>query len=405
MRLVPVDFSETAFRALYRHPGRSIMTMLGLTIGVGAFIAMVSFGEGARRTVLAQFEALGVNVLRVAPIVDVKQPRGTDTRPLTDRDLEAIRRESTATAYATPIMRKSSAIGYQAKRQLTLLYGTTPRFFPAHFWHFAQGGMFDETDMAGRAKVCVLGETPRRKLFGERDALGKTVQISETLSCRVIGVLASKGTSTNGSDLDDVALMPITTYTTYVDQRHEFTFIEVEPAMPELLDTARNEVTEILRRTHELEAGDFDDFVVSTPAEVVRAVQRTSSILKGLLQGIAGVALLVGGLGIMNIQLVSVAERVKEIGIRAAIGASPRQIMLQFLAEALVLSLVGAAAGVVLGMTLATVVAKWMGWVRVISPGGIALSASFGIGVGVLFGLLPARRAAQLDPVEALRRE
>jgi putative ABC transport system permease protein len=405
MRLVPVDFSETAFRALYRHPGRSIMTMLGLTIGVGAFIAMVSFGEGARRTVLAQFEALGVNVLRVAPLLEVKQPRGTDTRPLTERDVQAIRRESTATAYATPIMRRSTAISYGSKRQLTLLYGTEPRFVPAHFWRFAQGGMFDESDMAARAKVCVLGETPRRKLFGDRDALGETVHISETLSCKVIGVLASKGTSTNGSDLDDVVLMPVTTYRTYVDQRDEFTFIEVEPSRPELLDTARNEVTEILRRTHELEAGDFDDFLVSTPAEVVRAVQRTSSILKGLLQGIAGVALLVGGLGIMNIQLVSVAERVKEIGIRAAIGASPRQIMLQFLAEALVLSLVGAAAGVVLGMTLASVVAKWMGWVRVISPGGIALSASFGIGVGVLFGLLPARRAAQLDPVEALRRE
>ncbi len=231
------------------------MTMLGLTIGVGAFIAMVSFGEGARRTVLAQFEALGVNVLRVAPLLEVKQPRGTDTRPLTERDLQAMRRESTATAFATPIMRKSSAVGYGATRQLTLLYGTAPRFAPAHFWRFAQGGMFDESDMAARAKVCVLGETPRRKLFGERESLGETVQISDTLSCRVIGVLASKGTSTNGSDLDDVVLMPITTYRTYVDQRDEFTFIEVEPTRPELLDTARSEVTEILRRTHELKQG------------------------------------------------------------------------------------------------------------------------------------------------------
>jgi putative ABC transport system permease protein len=400
--------SETftnSLRSVLRHPGRTIMTVIGLTIGVGAFIAMVSFGEGARRAVIAQFEALGVNLLRVSSVPGVRQPRGRRTQLLSEHDLAAVRRETTSVQSVIPVFKTSSTVGYQGAKQLAQIYGTTPRFTVVHYWRFASGGMFNELDLDQRAKVCVLGATPASKLFGARDALGATIRVGSKLACRVIGVLAPKGAGTNGADLDDMVLIPSSTYATYVARRSNYSSIEIEPLEPRLLEVARSEVTHALRRTHGLQKGDFDDFNVSSPAEVVRAVQRTSGILGGLLQGIAAVSLLVGGIGIMNIQLVSVAERTKEIGIRSAIGGSPRQILVQFLSEALVLSLIGAAAGVALGLGVAAVVANFMGWTRVISPEGVLLSAAFGIAVGVVFGLLPARRAAELDPVEALRHE
>jgi putative ABC transport system permease protein len=399
------DALSSSFRSVLRHPGRTIMTVLGLTIGVGAFIAMVSFGEGARRAVISQFEALGVNLLRVSSVPGVRQPRGRKAQLLSDRDLDAIRRETTSVASVIPVFKSSQPVGYQGNKQLVQIYGTTPRFAAVHYWLFASGGMFNEVDVEQRSKVCVLGATPANKLFGARDPLGATIRVGTKLACRVIGVLAPKGAGTNGADLDDMVLVPVSTYATYVARRSNYSSIEIEPLEPGLLEVARTEVTLALRRTHGIQKGDFDDFSVSSPAEVVRAVQRTSGILGGLLQGIAAVSLLVGGIGIMNIQLVSVAERTKEIGIRSAIGGAPRQILLQFLSEAMVLSLIGAAAGVALGLSVAAIVANVMGWTRVISPEGAVLSASFGIAVGVVFGLLPARRAAQLDPVEALRHE
>jgi putative ABC transport system permease protein len=396
---------SSALRSVLRHPGRTIMTVLGLTIGVGAFIAMVSFGEGARRAVISQFEALGVNLLRVTTVSGVRQPRGRKAQALTVRDLAAIRRETTSVQSVIPVYKTSTPVGYQGTKQLGQIYGTIPRFAVVHFWRFAAGGMFGERDVEQRSKVCVIGATPASKLFGTRDPLGESIQVGAKLSCRVIGVLAPKGAGTNGNDLDDMVLMPASTYSTYVVARANYSSIEIEPLAPDLLEVARAEVAQALRRTHGLQKGDFDDFSVSSPAEVVRAVQRTSGILGGLLQGIAAVSLLVGGIGIMNIQLVSVAERTKEIGIRSAIGGSPRQILVQFLSEALVLSLIGAVAGVALGLSISAVVANFMGWSRVISPEGVLLSAGFGIAVGVVFGLLPARRAAELDPVEALRHE
>jgi len=399
------DTLASAFRSVLRHPGRTLMTVLGLTIGVGAFIAMVSFGEGARRAVVAQFEALGVNLLRVTSVSGVRQPRGRTTQPLSERDLSAVRRETTSVRNVIPVYKSGNTVGYEGAKQLSQVYGTTPRFTAVHYWRFASGGMFSDLDVAQRAKVCVLGNTPAQKLFGTRDALGAAIRVGQNLSCRVIGVLAPKGAGTNGNDLDDMVLVPASTFATYVARRSSYSSIEIEPLSPGLLEVARSEVSHALRRTHGLQKGDFDDFNVSSPAEVVRAVQRTSNILGGLLQGIAAVSLLVGGIGIMNIQLVSVAERTKEIGIRSAIGGSPRQILVQFLSEALALSLIGAAAGIVLGLVVSTVVANFMGWSRVISPAGVLLSAGFGIGVGVVFGLLPARRAAELEPVEALRHE
>jgi len=399
------ESARHAYGVLLRRPAQSALTVLGLTIGVGAFIAMVSFGEGARRTVLSQFEALGANLLKVSPS-GVRQTRGRGGRPLDDADVTAIRREATTAVSAGPVFRGGADVAYGREHRWTMLHGTVPRFSVLHRWSVTEGGMYDDTDLAERAKVCVLGLTPVRELFGDRDPLGETVTIGEKMPCRVIGVLSAKGRSTSGDDLDNIVLMPFTTYGSYLgDGKGHYSYLEVEPATPALLEAAKADLTDIIRRTHGIGKGDFDDFTVSSPLEVVRAADRTARILSGLLKGIAALSLLVGGIGVMNIQLVSVAERTEEIGIKSAIGAAPRQLMGEFLLEAAALSAFGAACGVVLGIVVASIVAHWMGWPRVISPIGVVGSALFGIAVGMIFGYLPARRASRLDPVEALRHE
>jgi putative ABC transport system permease protein len=394
-----------ALKLVVRKPGRSALTMLGLAIGVGAFIAMVSFGEGARRSVVAQFEVLGTNLLRIQTVNTGVNPSARPPSPLSDSDVRLLEREGTTLVQVLPILRRNSGVAFAGVQRGTVLYGVPPDFARVHTWDIEAGGGFDRTDLAEAAKVCVLGQTPARALFGEADPLGETVTVAGVLPCRVIGVLAEKGFSTSGSDLDDLVLLPTTTFIAHLSDRVGYSYLEVEPSSPKLLDASIAEVTDILRRAHGIEPGQPNDFSVSSPLEVIRAADQTSRIISTLLAAIAAVSLLVGGIGIMNIQLVSVAERTEEIGVRAAIGASPRQILVQFLVEAMILTLIGTAIGVAIGVAAAVIVAQSMGWPRVISAGGIALSASFGVLVGVTFGYLPARRAAHLEPIHALRRQ
>jgi putative ABC transport system permease protein len=400
--------SETlrlAFKLIARRPGRSALTLLGLAIGVGAFIAMVSFGEGARRSVIAQFEALGANVLRIQSVDNGVDLRARPAAPLTDADVSLIEREATTVSKVLPVGQRRTTAAFGSKQGTTTVSGVAPEYAAAHEWAFEAGGSFDAVDLSQRAKVCVLGQTPARELFAIGEPLGATVTLAGELPCRVIGVLLSKGFSTSGKDLDDLVLLPTTTFNQHLSVREGYAAIEVQPLGAGLLDAATGEVTRILYRAHGIQPGEPLDFKVSSPLEVIRAVDRTSNILSTLLAAIAAVSLLVGGIGIMNIQLVSVAERTEEIGIRGAIGASPQQILLQFLVEALILTAFGTLAGVVLGVSAAAIVAASMGWPRVISLSGVALSASFGVAVGVAFGYLPAHRAATLDPIRALRHE
>jgi putative ABC transport system permease protein len=394
-----------AARIVRRSPGRSSLTVLGLAIGIAAFIAMVSFGEGARRSVVAQFQPLGINVLRITMIPGVRQAGGRPAQPLSSTDVAAIQRDATTAARVLPVYRRQADVALAGKYRWTTVYGTLADFVPVHDWTLSVGGVFDDADIRTRAQVCVLGATPARELFGEEEAVGRTVTVGGLLPCRVIGVLEAKGHNTAGSDLDDIVLLPLKTYSDYLGGGEGYGFIEVEPLTFDLLEPSREEVHDIVRRTHGIGASELDDFTVSSPREVVRAVDRTSRILGGLLTGIAALSLIVGGIGIMNIQLVSVAERTEEIGIRSAIGASPRQIMNQFLLEAGLLSLVGALSGIALGVGAASIVASQMAWPRVISGFGVLGSVGFGVGIGVLFGYLPALRAARLDPIQALRHE
>ncbi|MEO8177536.1 MAG: ABC transporter permease [Deltaproteobacteria bacterium] len=403
MRRPRSELFGMAFETLRRNPGRSALTLLGLAIGVGAFIAMVSFGEGARRSVMDQFKALGTHLVRVRGT----SRGGQERRPLSDADIAAIQRDSTTISKVIPVARVIFETTHAGHQWWSPVHGTEPEFATLHTWDTSLGGLFDARDLARRSKVCVIGQTVVRELFGEADAdpLGETVTISGILTCRVIGVLAAKGTSTSGNDVDDIVLIPVTTFAAYFGLPLGYSALEIGPAQPEWIEAAKEEAHLALRRSHGLGVDDADDFQIDSPTEVLKAVDRTATILARLLQGIAAVSLFVGGVGIMNIQLVSVTERTAEIGIRAAIGASPRQILAQFLVEGALLSLLGASFGILIGVGVSVGVANYMGWQRITSFGDVAGAAAFGIAVGLVFGFLPARRAAMLDPIEALRRQ
>jgi len=393
-----------AIQVLTRSPGRSVLTVLGLAIGVAAFIAMVSFGTGARHSVLQQFESLGVNVLHVRA-----RPGGVDAvsrpaYPLSDVDVAALRRDSTTLEVLVPEVRKLGDLLRGPVRTRTTIMGTTPDYLPLHGFSVELGGMFDELDERTSAKSCVLGASPAQTLFGDEDPIGGTVMISGRFACRVVGVMAPKGRAMSGRDMDDLVLIPISTFRTLLGMEG-YTDFDARPTRAAWLPVLRSEIDTILRRTHHYDVNEPADFEVQSPDDVTAAADQTAKLLTGLLASIAAVSLLVGGIGIMNIQLIAVTERTHEIGIRSAIGAAPGQILRQFLMESCVLAGAGVLVGVVIGVSVSEVVAHVMGWGSATTFLTVLGSAGFGVFVGVLFGYIPALRAAQLDPVVALRRE
>jgi len=404
MRRSRSEIVGRAVRSAVRNPGRTVLTMLGLAIGVGAFLAMVSFGTGARGSVVEQFELLGTRVIYIRTNMH-RRDFGGIAKPLTDADAEALRRDAMTIERVVPRITEVYNVKSDYATLPTKVTGTTPEFVDVREWPMLVGGMFDDTDVQQRAKVAVIGTTIVRQLFGSSDPVGRTITIGSNLPCRIIGVLASKGEQTTGEDMDDIVLIPETTYEAFFGMPIGYHELILQVPHLGLLETAMVEAGPIMRRAHRLSDDEEDDFRVASPAQAVQLARFVANIFTGLLVGIATVSLLVGGIGVMNIQLVSVAERTQEIGIRSAIGASPRQILAQFLAEAVVLSLTGSVAGVALGWLASSIVARAMAWSPNLSLLTMAGAALFGTSVGVAFGYLPARRAAQLEPIEALRHE
>jgi putative ABC transport system permease protein len=392
--------------ALTRNRMRSILTVLGIVIGVAAVIATLAIGQGARSAVQAQIQAMGSNVLMVIPgIVTAGGAHGAmgGVTTLTPDDAVAIKNECTAVAAVAPVVRTSTQIVYGDQNWFTQIQGTSPDFAIARQWVVDDGAFITDSDVRGAAKVCVLGATVVKQLFGDADPVGSMIRI-KGMPFRVVGTLVAKGSSGH-DDQDDVIICP---FTTVQRKMLHITHIQsvVCSATSELtVNTAVDQITDLLRQRHRIKSGDNDDFFIRTQLDIATTAEATSKVMTLLLASIAAVSLLVGGIGIMNIMLVSVTERTREIGVRRAVGARKLDILLQFLFESAFLSLGGGAIGVALGAVAAKLVSQFAHWPTMVQPGAILLAFGFASFIGVFFGFYPARRAAGLDPIDSLRYE
>ncbi len=398
-----------AFGALRRNRMRSLLTSLGVIIGVGALIVTVASGEGAKAVLEEQLATLGTNLLIVLPGSSTsggaRGGPGTG-KPLTHADLLAITKGASAARYAAPLDRTVTQVVLDNQNWLTTIYGSTPDFFPIREWTAARGRFFNDGEADSGAKVCVLGQTVARQLFGAGDALGQVVRV-KAMPCVVVGVLASKGQSSQGQDQDDLVVMPWVTFKSRMmsQDRIHVGSILVSAVSPDEVSHAQTQVTGILRQQHRQPDGELDDFTVRNLADLAATQEKAADAQTGMLRNVAAVSLLVGGIGIMNIMLVSVTERTREIGIRLAIGASENKVLFQFLVEAVVLSGAGGAIGIVLGIAGSAALASSMGWPFVLTPFWICVAFGISMAIGVIFGFYPARKAARMDPIDALRFE
>jgi putative ABC transport system permease protein len=401
-----------ALRALAVNKLRSALTMLGIVIGVGAVIVMIAVGSGAQARVEEQIRALGSNLLLVMPgsttAGGVRMGFGSGST-LTEDDVVAINREIPE-ALAAPALRGSAQVIWGNSNWSTQVFGTTPEYLDVRQWALASGRSFEAGEMAGAAKVCLIGATVAKQLFGTADPLDQSIRIKR-IPFTVIGVLDVKGQSMMGTDQDDLILVPIKTARSRVlgtaSAARNRTVGTIWVKAADGLDTkvVEENVRGLLRQRHRVQAGADDDFSLRNLQEVMAAQEASSRVLALLLAAVASVSLLVGGIGIMNIMLVSVTERTREIGLRMAVGARTRDILGQFLVEAVTLSLIGGLIGVALGMGTSIAIAEFAGWRIAISAQAIALAVAFAFVIGVFFGFYPARKAARLNPVEALRFE
>jgi putative ABC transport system permease protein len=396
-----------AMRALARNKLRSALTMLGIIIGVAAVIAMVSVGQGAQEQAQRQIAAMGSNVLFVGSGTVSRGGMSMGwgaTKSLVYDDMSAIVRECPAIKTAAPGTNATAQIVFGNDNWNTRVTGTEPQFFEIKVWPFQEGAAFSQSDVDSANNVAVIGETVRKNLFGATDPLGQTIRINN-LPFKVVGVLELKGTSPMGDDQDDTIVAPVTTVQKKMNGQTWLRWIMVSAISREASYAAQQQITGLLRDRHRIRAGQDDDFFVRNLADFAQLADENSRMFTMLLATIASIALVVGGIGIMNIMLVSVTERTREIGIRMAIGATESDVQQQFLIEAVVLSLIGGAVGIGLGMGASYMITNTLGWPVLVSTKAIVVAALFSAAIGIFFGFYPARKAARLDPIEALRYE
>jgi len=396
-----------AYKALGKNKMRTALTMLGIIIGVGAVIAMVSIGQGANAMIKAQIASLGDNLLTIFPgsFTQGGVHGGAGSRTsLTEDDAIAIKNRCPAVARLSPVTRAEAQVVAGDQNWPTHIEGYNTDFLEIRKWPLSSGTFFTETDVRGATKVCVLGKTVADQLFPGQDPTGQTIRIKK-LPFTVLGVLSTKGQNPMGRDQDDIIIAP---YTTVQKKLAGITYIQsiIASAVDRTqIDIAIDQITQVLRERHRITRPEDDDFTVRSQTDIATAAQSTSKIMTILLGAIASVSLLVGGIGIMNIMLVSVTERTREIGIRMAVGAKPKHILIQFLIEASTLSTVGGIVGITLGFLSSSLISVFLKWPTLISLQAVVLAFFFSFAVGVFFGFYPARKASFLDPIEALRYE
>jgi putative ABC transport system permease protein len=396
-----------ALRALGRNKLRSFLTMLGIIIGVGAVIAMVAIGEGAKALVKAQIASLGTNVIVILPGSSV--PGGVRTgfggvRTLLDTDARAVMDEIPSVAFASPSLRSMQQVIVGNQNWATLVQGVSPEFQQIRDWQVEDGRFVTDGDLDSAAKVAVIGQTVADNLFGNEDPIDAVIRI-RNIPFRVVGILQAKGQTGQGTDQDDTIMVPYTTMQKRVMRITWVQSIHVSVASAERMTEAQQQITALLRQRHRIQADQEDDFIIRNLSDIAAASSSTTQVMAILLGSIASISLLVGGIGIMNIMLVSVTERTREIGIRMAVGARSRDIMFQFIVEAMVMAAFGGALGILLGIGSSDIIHRVMEWPILVRPDIVGIALLVSGGVGIFFGFYPAQKAAHLDPIEALRYE
>jgi putative ABC transport system permease protein len=402
-----ISLIKAAFRSILKNRMRSLLTSLGIIIGVGAVIVMVAIGEGSQAKIEANINSLGTNLLLAYPgsasSSGVRLGAGSSSQFTMD-DVEALSEKSTLLSGVSPVVRTGAQVIGGGNNWSTSIYGVSTAYFTIRNWQIESGAFFTEKDLVGRRKVALLGKSVADQLFPNVSAVGQKIRI-RNIPFTVIGVLKEKGQSGMGPDQDDVILAPATAVLYSLKGSQKVDMINAGAVSSNMVDSAMAEMRTILRSSHKIASAEDDDFTVRSQAEVLETVTATSETMTFMLGAIAAVSLVVGGIGIMNIMLVSVTERTREIGIRLSVGAREGDIMVQFLSEAIVLSVSGGIIGIAVSVGVVYMLNQWTDLVPVITANIVGLSFLFSATIGIFFGFYPARKAAALNPIDALRHE
>lgn len=400
------NITIVGLKAIARNKLRSFLTMLGIVIGVGCVIAVVAIGNGATKSVENTINSLGTNFIMIFPGASTSSGARmfTGSSTLTPEDADAIKNECPAVAYVSPMVRAAAQLVAGELNWGTSIQGVGVDYPLIRSWNLSQGDFFTDADIKAAAKVAVLGQTVVDNLFPNGEAVGQVVRI-KNVPFKVVGILEKKGGNMMGQDQDDTVIVPYTTAMKRLSGKTRIDMLQVSAAGADQVQEAQNEIDSLLRQRHRIPPNGDADFQMRSQEEIAQAQNQQMSILRNLLLAIAAISLLVGGIGIMNIMLVSVTERTREIGIRMAIGAKGRHVLLQFLFEAITLAIVGGVIGVVLGVGASEMIGKYLKWPIQVTTVSVALSFGVAAFVGIFFGFYPARKASRLDPIEALRYE